>query len=220
MELYVLCEANDIAALFPHVRPRDGVFDAFADHTAKEFPRCEARLPTGIWRDLYPERWAAMVADGGDESLIERAATVRAVRVAILERIPLAHATVAGFERGLHADLPANALTLIVPPPSIWSIDEAVEAAAACPGGRRFEPARFDALERHAGGRVTEAHVSRLRAAALRIAVQLPVEGLPVAGATLAAACTVISEEEGWCTAIAARHLALYASDPRIDRGP
>jgi len=32
----------------------------------------------------------------------------------------------------------------------------------------------------------------------------------------LAAGCAIIATDEGWCAAIAARQLALYASDPGV----
>ena len=233
MELFVLAEANDIAALFPGVRPRDDVFAAYADRVALNVdghgPRvpvravedgltlldsAERRRIVSSWRDPYPDRWAAMIADGGSETLIERAVVAGAVRVAILERCPLPREALAVFEGGLFGNLPANALTLLAPPQGTWSIDEAIAADGIVPGGPRFEPARFDALERYAQGCVASEHVERLRAAASRIEMQLPVVGLPRASATLAAGCATIAADDGWCAAIAARQLALYASNP------
>ena len=235
MELYVLAEANDIAALFPGVRPYDDVFAAYADRAALDIDGHGPRVPIRIvedglalldsaerrrivdsWCDPYPDRWAAMIADGGSETPIRRAVVAGAVRVAILERCPLPREALAVFEGGLFGNLPANALTLLAPPQGTWSIDEAIAADGIVPGGPRFEPARFDALERYAQGCVTNEHIERLRDAATRIEMQLPIVGLPRASATLAAACAIIATDEGWCAAISARQLALYASDPGV----
>jgi hypothetical protein len=169
MELLVLAEANDIAALFPGVRPHDDVFLRYAERVALSLDghgplvpiriveeglalldHAEQRRIVDSWSDPYPDRWAAMLADGGSEALIRRAVVAGAVRVAILERRPVSREALAVFEGGLFSNLPANALTLLVPSQAIWSIDEATAADCIVPGGPQFEPARFDALERYA----------------------------------------------------------------------
>ena len=236
-ELDVLGEATDLAALFPAVRPRDCVFAVYAESAASQvkLEREGAWVPTHIvedglalldeqerdrivrsWYDLYPDRWGSLVADGGDETLIRRSVVAGAVRAAILDRMPLQRDSVSLYESGLFADLPANALTLLVPPPSIWARDQALLANGIFPGGPRFEPTRFDALEQYAGGCVGDAERARLREAADRIERQLPVEALPRASATLVAGCEVIATDDGWCSAIAARQLALYACSPQV----
>ena len=50
--------------------------------------------------------------------------------------------------------------------------------------------------------------------------MQLPVDGLPVASATVAAACSVIEVDDAWCTAIAAQQLARYATSALVAREP
>ena len=168
------------------------------------------------WCDLYPDRWRSLVADGGDETLIRRAVVAGAVRAAILDRMPLHRESLLLYESGLFSDLPANALSLLVPPPAIWSMDQAIVAGNAFPDGPRFDPERFDALEQYAGGCAADGERARLREAADRIERQLPVEGLPRASATVAAGCEVIATDADWCTAIAARLLALYACSPQV----
>jgi hypothetical protein len=235
-ELHVVGGANDIAALFPTVRPCDDVLVTSARRSVPEFdPRAsgttwiveeglkllapaERQRIVDSWRVPRQGRWASMIADGGCDVLISGAVVTGAVRTAILEWLPLSRADLAAYEGGLFRDCPANALTLLVRPPTIWSIDEAVIADSLFPGGPQFEPERFDALERHARGCLGSEHLARLHDAATRIGTQVPVEGLPTASATVAAGCAVIANDDDWCAAIAARQLALYATSALVAR--
>jgi hypothetical protein len=159
-----------------------------------------------------------MIADGGCDVVIGGAVVTGAVRMALLEWLPLSRDDLAVYEGGLFRDVPANALTLLVRPPTIWSIDEAVVAGRLFPGGPRFEPGRFDALERYACGCLGTEHLARLRDAVAKIEMQLPLEGLPVASATVAAGCAVIADDHDWCEAITARQLVRYATSARVAR--
>lgn len=121
MELYVLGEAHDLAALFPAVRPRDAVFDAFAERAAAALDPAKPLVPIGLmeqglalldederrrivesWSLVYPDRWAPLLEDGGCEPLICRAVVCGAVRIAILERCPVPAAAFTLYEGGLH----------------------------------------------------------------------------------------------------------------------
>lgn len=232
-ELYALAEAHDLAALFPALRPRDAVLEAYAKHVAAELHPDQPEIPVdaveeGVsivseseWRRLidswatsYPDRWDAIVRLVRDARAVERAAVAGAVRVTILELRPLPAAAFAPLEGGVFRQLPANALTLLVPPPAVWSMDEACAALLLLPRTVRFDPAWFDAVERHAEGCVGPEHVGRLRRAGDRLADQLPVAGMPRASTTVAEGIAVISSDDGWAAAIAARLLALYAAAP------
>ena len=93
-----------------------------------------------------------------------------------------------------------------------------MRAARLHPGGPRFEPGRFAALERDGRKGMRPRHFRRLRAAAARIERQLPLAGFPVTSATLAAGCGAIRTDDESCAAIAARELARYAMSARVGR--
>jgi hypothetical protein len=230
----ILGEANGIASLVPAVRGCDDVSAASARRSVPEFdPRAsvttwiveaglkplepaERRRIVASWHVPRQDRRASMIADEGCNVLIGGVVATGAVRIAILEWLPLSCTDLAVYEGGLFRDLPANALALLVRPPTIWSIDEAVIADDLFPRRPRFEPARFDALERYARGCLGSEHLARLRDAAAKIGTQLPVERLPLASSTVAAGCAVIAGYDDWCAAIAARQLARYATSARV----
>lgn len=232
-ELDALAEAHDLAALFPGVRPCDAVLEAYAASTASELDPAEPAVPVDAveagllllsaaerrrlvdtWVAAYHDRWRRIVEPVDDVQLVERAVTAGAVRMLLLEHRPLPAALFALLEGGTFRHYPANALTLLVPPPAVWSMDEACAVLLLLPRPARFDPGWFDAVEGHAGGCVGPEHVERLRRAGSRIAAQLPVVGLPRATETVAAGIAEIDADEGWAGAIAARLLALYASSP------
>ena len=93
------------------------------------------------------------------------------------------------YEGGLFRDAPTHAIALLVRPPTIWALDEAIDAERLFPRGARFAPERFAAIEHHAYGRIRAEHLARLRRAVARIVAQLPAAGLPVASATIASGC-------------------------------
>jgi hypothetical protein len=230
-------EANGVDSLFPALRSCDDLSEASACRGVSAFdPRASVtswiveeglELLDPAERQRVVDRWriprqgssASLIADGGCDVLIGGAVVTGAVRMALIEWLPLSRDDLAVYEGGLFRDVPANALTLLVRPPTIWSIDEAVIADSLHPRGPRFEPSRFAALERYARGRLGTEHLARLRDAAAKIELQLPIEGLPFASTTLAAGCAVIADDDDWSEAIAARQLARYATSARVARG-
>jgi hypothetical protein len=166
------------------------------------------------WATSYPDRWEAIVGLVGDTDLAERAVVAGTVRVTILDHRRLPAAAFAPLEGGTFRKLPANALTLLVPPQAVWSMDEACVTLRLLPRSDVFNPAWFEAVERHGEGCVGPEHVERLRRAGARLATQLPLHGMPRATATLREGIRVIDTDEGWAEAIAVRLLALYASLP------
>ena len=222
--------AGDVAALFTEIRPCDGIgaglarsrtleLDARASATAWIVsegleplgPAGRQRILDG-WRAHRHDRVGALVGESGCEVTIGGTPTTGALRLALLRWLPLAHGELAVYEGGLFRDAPARALTLLVRPPTIWPAGDAVTADRLFPGGPRFEPERFHALEQHALGRVRSTHLERLRDAVARIERQLPVAGFPVASSIVAAGCAVLAADDEWCTALAARQLARYAA--------
>ena len=229
-------EANGIAALFASVRPCDGVSSSISRSSVSEFeasasattwilegglklldPR-ERRRIVDSWSVPHRNRWPSLITDGGCDVRISDTVVTGAVRVALLDWLPLSGNDLAVYEAGLFREAPANALTLLLRPPTIWSIDEALIADHHFPRGPRFESARFDALERYARGRLGSEHLGRLRDAAARVGQQLPVERFPGASAIVAAGCAVIARDAEWCAAIAAQQLARFATSARINR--
>ncbi len=231
-------DAADVAVLFPAVRRYDDVSAALARRSVPEFDACASATTWIVWRGLKllepVEResiidgwcvhhhgcWPSLIVDGGCDVRIGRSAVTDPVRAVLLEWLPLSRIDLAVYEGGLFRRAPANALSLLVRPPTIWSIDEAVFADRLFARGPRFAPERFDAVERHAHSRLRNEQLANLRAAARRIQMQLPVDGLPVASATVAAACSVIEVDDAWCTAIAAQQLARYATSALVAREP
>ena len=225
--------AGDVAALFTAVRPCNGVGAALARGRAPELDPRSSPTAWILWEGLKPldplgrqrildgwrthrhDRAGAQVADGGCEVSIGGVPVTGELRLALLQWLPLARGELAVYEGGLFRDVPARALTLLVRPPTIWPAGDVVAADRLFPGGPRFEPARFQALERHASGQVRSAHLARLRAAVARIERQLPVAGFPVASSTVAAGCAVLAADDEWCAAIAATQLARYAASER-----
>jgi hypothetical protein len=240
----VLAEAGDIAALFPAVRPRDPILDAFARRAARavdpRLPRVpvaaveegfalldepERRRIVASWTEPYRDRWEAMLADGGRALPMERALIAGAVRMAIADHVPPAYERFALLEGGMLRSHPADALSILVPPSAIWSIDEAVWATLLVPPASASASAsesdfdrRMAALERRTPACVGGEHTERVRAAAARLRASLPVVGLPRASATAAAGCDDVRRDDAICSAIAARLLALYAMSPAVGR--
>jgi len=229
-------EANGIAALFAAVRPCDGAsaltarsslrgFDAEASATSwilegglKLLEPRERQRIIDSWSVPHRDRWPSLITDGGCDVRIGDSVVTGAVRVALLDWVPLSSSDLAVYEGGLFREAPAHALSLLLRPPTIWSLAEVLIADRFFPRGPRFEPARFDALERHARGHVRSEHRARLREATAKVEKQLPVERFPGASATVAAGCALIARDDERCAAIAAQQLARYATSALIDR--
>ena len=170
------------------------------------------------WRAHRRGCWPSLVVDGGCDVRIGAGVVTDRVRTHLLEWLPLAPGDLAVYEGGLFRRSPADALTLLVRPPAIWSIDEAVVAGRLTPRGHRFVPEAFEAVEHHALRRLRDEQLTRLRAAVSRIEAQLPLDVFPVASAIVAAGCAVIAADDESCAAIAARQLARYAASALVAR--
>lgn len=229
-------EADGSRSLFPVLRPCGGnaaaaarraviAFDARTSATTwilrqglEHLGPVERRRIVDSWRTARIDEAPSLIADGGCDVRVRGASLTNAVRVALLEWLPLSRTDLAVYESGLFRDAPARSLTLLVRPPTIWPIDEAVIAARLVRPAPRFEPEQFAALERHARGRLGRIHLARLREVALRIEMQVPVEGLPGASVTVATGCAVIANDEEQCASTAAAQLARYAMSAVVAR--
>jgi len=219
---------DDLATVFPSrrlgctastslARRRGLGFDARASATAwligaglQSLDAERRRTVLEGWH-AYRDHGPRLVGDSGCDIRLGRAGVDSAERVALLAWLPLTDRELAVYEGGLFEDAPAHAVALLVRPPTIWSLAEAVAAEQRFPRGGRFTPPRFAAIERHAYEHIRAGHLARLRQALARVAAQLPASGLPVASATVAAGCTLVAADDSRARAVVARQLARYA---------
>jgi hypothetical protein len=192
--------------------------DPCASATALLLARALGRLDAAEQRRIV-DGWsvrrgqidAPLVVDEGCDVRIARRRVGEGTRFALLAWLPPAPAELAVFESGLFHDRPADAVALLLRPPLIWSLHEALLVGGRSPAQAGFAPGWFMALERSARDRVRPRHVHRLRRAAELIEARLPVEGLPTATATVSAGCAVVAADEAVCGELAALQLARYA---------
>jgi hypothetical protein len=211
----------------PPVRARrsGGAFDARASATtwivARGLIACGAKRRSHIvrrWRAQCDDGSRSLVTDNGCSVRIGRDAAVDPVRCALLEWLPLTHLDLAIYDGGLFREAPADSLSLLIRPPTVWSLADAVAAARLLSSGFGFEPEQFDAIERYAGSLLRPVHLDRVRRAAQRIEAQLPNLELPTASTIVAAGCGRIAVDDLPCRAVAARQLARYATSMVVAR--
>jgi len=164
----------------------------------------------------YRDHGPRLVGDGGCDVRLGRGGVAPAERAALLAWLPLTDRELAVYEGGLFEAAPAHAIALLLRPPTIWALDEAVEAERLFPRRSRFAADRFAAIERYAHDRIGAEHITRLRRAVARIAAQLPVAALPVASAIAVSGCAVIADDDRRGRAVVARQLARYASSALV----
>jgi hypothetical protein len=110
------------------------------------------------------------------------------------------------------ADDPVVSIALLLRPPTIWSLEDAVWARMLFRLGDPDTRERCEALEALALPRVGRLHLLRLREATRRIEGQLPVGGAPTASSTIAAGCAALAGDRDRRRAVVARQLARYAA--------
>jgi hypothetical protein len=197
-----LAEARHVAALFPAVRPRSEEVLAFAATAAAELrgddEPSEELLDEGVqlvaareWRTVvdsmaaeYPDRWASLTHAAADTAAAERELVKGAIEPAIAESQATPRTVLRVIER--KRPRPAMALALVVPPPFVWSIDDAHVAETAARGRSPREAMR--AFEEVAAALERGAHTARVRALTALVAAELPVPAMPRASRLLAEA--------------------------------
>ena len=170
------------------------------------------------WRAHRHDRVGAQVTGSGCEVEIGGVPVTGELRLALLRWLPLAGSELAVYEGGLFRDAPVKALTLLIRPPTIWPAAEAVAAARLFPAARGSSPSgspHSSGMRVVASGRRTS---RGCETPPRRIEAQLPAAGLPVASAVVAAGCAVLTADDEWCAAIAARQLARYATSEWVAR--
>lgn len=118
-----------------------------------------------------------------------------AVRVALLEWLPLTTSELRTVEAGLPCAAPAHALATLVRPPTIWTIDEALASPSRTPD---------------------DEHLGRVRGAAARLRWQLPVSGLPDLSAAVAHGCAAVTADDDACAEVARVLLTRYAASALV----
>jgi hypothetical protein len=218
-----------MAMLFPSVRPRDPVVEAFAERVATEFETVAPHIPQerieeGValldaterhrivddLRGRYPDRWASLVADSGDELLTERAVVASAVLGAVLERVPVSRELLELVHAMPLPASPAGVVVVLVDPHLVWDRDDAILIGRMVPRGR--EAMQFWS-EAHALAerRVDASHIVRVRELAERIGAQLPAEGLERATEIVGAGIAEVRDDETAAAWVAGALLAGYA---------
>lgn len=219
-------------SLFPAVRP----FSGAASVSARRRRSLSDGSVTAGWvleeglkrldrgrRIAILERWlrpdpgsaAPLVVDNGCDVRIGGTIAREPLRSALLRWLPCSTTDLALFEDGLFTEAPADALALLLRPPTIWAAEEAATAERRFPRGRAAERERFAAIERYGRSRVEVSHRSRLLEAVERIIATLPVAGFPLAHSIVVAGCRLVSDDPDRCAATAARQLARYATSVR-----
>ena len=149
---------DDLATVFPSrrlgcsastslARRRGFGFDARASATAsligaglQSLDAERRRIVLEGWH-AYRDHGPRLVGDSGCDIRLGRAGVDGAERVALLAWLPLTDRELAVYEGGLFEDAPAHAVALLVRPPTIWSLAEAVAAERAVPARQALHAA-------------------------------------------------------------------------------
>jgi hypothetical protein len=236
-ELDGLGETHDVSALFPSVRPRDSIFEAYAERVATALDPADPSVPIdaviqGVallnqaersrivneWVCIYPDRWASVCSAVGDVSHVEAAFVASAVRGAISERRPVPRALVASFEGGKLRRSPAAALGLVLAPALIWNCDAAIVFSQDMGRSEHLTPTDFNRAISLAYCYVGDEEVERVRVRSQRLAQELPVADLPTASDTLSRGCEIVTSDDASASELAALLLVAYVqSEPAHD---
>ena len=214
--------------LFPAVRARGDEVERFLAAAAAEHPTPddvpaevlqeglallgddERERIVELWTLPYEDRWQSLTAAAANIPAAERALVMGALRAGIAERQPTPAEVVELLEGGRLRRSPLAALALVIPPPYVWSVDEASGACAAMQGRRRSRK-RMDVVESVAYALMSFEHVRRVRSLCARVAGELPFAGLPRSSLLLRGACADVRREAPAARAAAAALLIAYA---------
>jgi hypothetical protein len=136
-----------------------------------------------------------------------------ALRASIAERQRTPRELVQPLETGALRRSPFAALSVVLPPMFVWSVDEAraAQVAASHRVGRR----RTDAVEEVAYALMTFPHVERTTALVARLAAELPFARLRRATRTLEHGCEEVARGLDAARATTAALLIAYAEQRR-----
>jgi hypothetical protein len=214
-----LAEARQIAWLFPAVRTDAPALLAFADDAAGGLEAVddvgddvladgltrlddrEKRRLVDSWSGEYPDRWASLTRAAGDVAAAECELVLGVISAAIHERLATPHELLVGLE--VIDPTPSVALAAVLPPPFLWSYDEARAAAAALPWQLEEVSLALGRME----------HVERLRRVATFVERELPFEGLPETTAAISDACRLVDSDVEFARGVLALALMGYAHE-------
>jgi hypothetical protein len=211
--------------MFPCVRPAGREVEAFVDakalaHPSDDVPNAalreglalvdeqERRRIVELWSDPYADRWASLTHAAGDVGAAERALVVGSLRAAIAERQSTPRELIEPLEGGALRRSPFAALSTVLPPALVWSVDEARAGQVAA--SKRSRRAGMDAIEGVAYALMTFTHVQRTSALTRRLALELPFTGLPEASRTLSMGCDEVTRSLDAARAAVAALLIAY----------
>jgi hypothetical protein len=215
--LELVRELVDLPGLFPELRPESGSFERWASGLDQPVALDEELLAEGLeaigrrdrhrivraHAERFPDVWAGLVAGVGDRETAERALLGGAVVFGLRERRVDPDATAHLEECEACRGGPVEALARALGPHAVWSIHEALAAVAALD-----VDGSAAALRDEATALASRWHRRRLDALVRRTRTQLPLAGLPLASAALAAACDAFEREREVREALLAALLA------------
>jgi hypothetical protein len=220
--------ARYLGVNFPFLRPSGEASLRFAERVAAELVGVDGEVPrervaegvelvdAGERRQLveayarrFPDVWSALCRDVGRETA-ERELVESAVRAAVDEQREPAPSILEPLEDPAAPTNPADALALGLFPEDVWTLDDAVAAAAAAAGPESGREGWERAIAAVARERLEAVHLRRIRTQASRLAAHLPLEGLPRASALLSRACNVVARDDAVAEDVAGRLLRNY----------
>jgi hypothetical protein len=225
-----LREAEAVPWMFPCVRAEGTEIDAFAERAALEHPSgdvSEATLERGLdlvdaeqraavvasWAEPYADRWASLTRAAGGPEAAEDALVRGALRAAIAERQATPLELVRELDDLALRRSPFAAVSVVVPPMFVWSVDEARAAQVAAE--QRSTRRRANAVQDVAYALMAFTHIRRTSALVARLAAELPFAGLPEASQTLEHACNEVERSLNAARATTAALLIAYVEQRR-----
>jgi hypothetical protein len=208
-----LAYAYELGRNFPFLRPAGAAQRAFAERAADELFGLDGEVPDAVlakgvtllgesdraalvdaYAHRFPDVWAALRADIGDETAA-CALVESAVRASVDELREPWPAMVEAFEPPDVPDLPYHALACVLTHDAVWSLDDALAAAAEAAPVERRRDAWEHAIARVVEARLEAEHLARIRRLAGRLETWLPFAGLPRASDLLARACELAARD-------------------------
>ena len=219
-------ELFSLAFHFPRFRPATAEFDAWArsaparldremlaEGVAHLDRRERSRISDGFEQE-YPDVWATVVDDLGNETLAEDLVLGGAVVAGLTERtrVPDREALELLESEGAARADPVQALALALDADDLWSVIESGRAAEALDAADygRAESLLAAQAERLA----TPWHRERLDVLLVRLRAWLPDAGYPLASAALQRACERVEADENLARRLCAE--LLLDSLPRV----
>jgi hypothetical protein len=203
--------ARNLGVNFPFLRPSGEASERFADRVAADLVGVDGEVPPervaeGValvdaderrrlveaYVRRFPDVWDALCRDVGRETA-EHGLVESAVRASVNERREPPFSLLRPLEGPRAPADPVHALASALFCEDVWTLDDAVAAAAAAGGFESLSAAWEGAIAEVARARLEPWHVERVRTLSARLAAHLPFEELPRASEALARACGLVA---------------------------